>query len=384
MEAMTQVACALCREIPRATHTGSETHLPKAIQRLEPKVELKGERQELGCPECGARYLFTYSADDEWPTPNEMYSLTRVPTVRDQLDHADEWVRREAAHDIATILLGTGEHDELVARMLAHARAEVRQESLDAVPWAMAPASVLARAEAMLGDPDARVRGAAAKMLCGRWVRDRELARVLALVERDDPAVRGPALSSVSGGTEPTEVEALLPFLPRILALVDAADDASRNAAGRLLPRFVSKEPFGSQGVAALGRALDHDERAVRWHAAYVLAEVLRRGAPIGPAVDVLVRRLEDRTITHMVADALLKCPDPEMDLGPFVPALERLLRKLPGEDWRIFSLCERAFAHRSAGTHALVLPLKTLAHDKRHASYANKCLDAARAAGVL
>lgn len=383
MEAMTQAACALCREIPRATHTGGEEHLPEAVGRLTPRLELRGERQELSCPECGAVYVYTYSADDEWPTPNEMHSLTRVPTVRDQLEHGDERVRREAAHDSATILLGTGEHGELVERLLAHARAEVRQEALEAVPWAMAPANVLARAEEMLADPDAGVRSAAARMLCGRWVRERQLGRVLALVERDDAAVCGPALAALQGGTELTEVEPLMAFFPRILALVDDADDATRRAAGWLIPRFVAKEPFASQAVAALGRGLDHEAHAVRWQAAHVLAEVLRRGAPIAPALDVLVRRLEDRTITHMVADALLSCPDPLMDLGPFVPALERLLRKLPGEEWRIFGLCERALRGRSAGVNALLLPLRTLAQDERYAYCANKCLDAAGEAGA-
>lgn len=186
-------SCSICEFLPRQAVYTDDRHLPPEFHRLE-KGSPKGL---LRCPECGARYDFSWS--EEWRSPTEgmgvdtEITLRRlhprevlatlegeeaeaarreypglIADVRGRFGHPKAWIREEAAWILTTHFLAEGRFGE-IPPLLGTADPKVRLVILQTVLEHGAAGHDLAplrpALEKVQTDPDPAVQAAVEKIL---------------------------------------------------------------------------------------------------------------------------------------------------------------------------------------------------------------------------
>ena len=364
--------CSICRHIPRALAESHESGIPPEARRLDPPlpVEVAGERQAR-CPECGARYLFSYEVEYDVNSESRQYSLSRLPPAGPlgepgferrlgDLDHPDPWQRRESAWILAHDLRTRGDAAGIERILLAHADDGVRDEALQLLPGDLDLDPIVPAIRRLLEDPAPAVRNASARAL-GRWFASRarwdEFRSLLGL--GSGPAVAS-ALYALHGVSERTDLSPLAFALRRCLR---HEHERVRTVARWLLARF--PDPSGATLVAALG-ALGDATSEIRRDGASVLLDLAVAGAGLEPAQPALLANLGDEGAGWHAIGAIHAAVGRGLDPERVLPALGEVIRadRCPNLD-ETWSLLREAIRRRR-GVEDVVATLIHLAGDAR------------------
>ncbi|GMU53234.1 MAG: hypothetical protein AMXMBFR33_23800 [Candidatus Xenobia bacterium] len=119
-------------------HVSHVSSVPPELKRLG--IDPEAESASATCPECGNRYLYSYTREYDDMTLDEEYRLERLRPASDptRLEHPDRFVRTEAAWGVCGALAEQARWEEL-AEMLRHPQAHVRREAVLALTEPLAP-----------------------------------------------------------------------------------------------------------------------------------------------------------------------------------------------------------------------------------------------------
>jgi hypothetical protein len=351
--------CLVCSKIKRASSGGDgDDAVWQSAAPLAPPVPHDDASLLTRCPECGAVYRYERSTERDITYETVAVSLRRLSFLeatrelpeparsalaaerasreagwREALIHPSEWVRRDAAWNLAALARSEGRWDE-VASLLAHPDDAVREETVTglapddaSVPGSFEP--VLIR---LMKDPRAFTRATAARIVTARRLARGEATAVIDEVARDSDAAR---VTAIVHQLRTGAVPELLAESVRLLPLLHRDGDV-RQAAVFLFMDALAENPPPSlmEGLLALLRG---DDVAAAATALQALSRLRTASAALVELMPRWVKsdETEFRSLVVLEAQARLGA-----DLTALLPNLSDTLaknsRSRPGETVKV------------------------------------------------
>lgn len=298
-----RAACWTCRCLPRRVSESHQDMLPPEVAGFG--LDLKGELQRVGCPECGRPYVYTYEEERDDMDYWETFLLERQKPEADPglLTHLDPNLRREGAWAMAAEA-----PPETLARLLSDSHPEVVEEALAVLAPPLA-APVMEPLLALLLRPEKSLRLSALGRLARHLDESRDWVAVEALLPQLEPALQASLVSSLSD--PPPDLVAA----PALRLLADPDPEV-----GRLAARALLKHPD-------LGQLLDRIRELWNQAACSLWRDLAQQGAPVeGLIEEASVRLSADVGSCYAVLQGLLALARKKHSLHPALPALAALL----------------------------------------------------------
>ncbi len=329
----TTAACSICRQIKRYRHYGYASDIPDVWNRIEWD---KG----LGrCPECGNAYTYReeietemYSRwEDYWlerPSPAAILRISRkgvyakyekdLPKLLEryqrELDHQEEWARRDAGHFLAEWYLSRQEIDR-VRQLLTHARPGVQEEAMAVLRPGKVPGQLLPTVKAMVKHPSASIRRAVGGILAkARAPKINKWEQRMQLLDTHDAAVLNGALQDFPAKGWPAKI----PVIPRLIELLEHPDETVQRAVVAALRAFLLQGQTSM--VQPAMDLLNHAEDAPRGFAAKLLLTAVDEGIDISQVHGRLGQMVVERQSEYYANEVLERLLRHGRELGDAWP----------------------------------------------------------------